>query len=161
MKTFGSKLDKLFSKLIQPIRNSITCTIQGSLECLLRLEKFARERGVHLKDNHKPNLCFVTFDVEDLYTNVPIKEAMNIIKKELCRRKIITGSTLFCLIEAVKLLYANNAIFFGDNLILQKDGFGMGFHSSPSIADIYVYYTVEKKSLLCTISPSHFFMDVY
>ena len=48
---------------------------------------------------------FSTLDVEDLYTNVPIKEAMNIIKVELCNRKIVTGSTVFCLIEAVKLLF--------------------------------------------------------
>ena len=155
VKTFGSKLDKLFSKLIQPIRNNIKCTIQGSLECLLRLEKFARDHNVNEQNEHIPNLCFLTFDVEDLYTNVPIKDAMNIIKIELCKRKIVTGSTLFCLIEAVKLLFANNAIYFGNKLILQKDGFGMGFHSSPSIADIYVYYTVEKKIFECkdTIQP--------
>ena len=78
VKTFGSKLEKLFSKLIQPIRNSIKCTIQGSLECLLRLEKFARVNKVNYYNDQAPNLCFLTFDVEDLYTNVPIKDAMNI-----------------------------------------------------------------------------------
>ena len=149
VKTFGSKLDKLFSILIQPIRDSISCTILGSLECLLKLEKVSRTLGVNMKDDNKPNLCFLTFDVEDLYTNVPIKEALHIIKVELCKRKIVTGSTLFCLIEAMKLLFSNNAIYFGDKLILQKDGFGMGFHSSPAIADIYVYFTMEQKIFQC------------
>ena len=106
IKTYGSHLDKLFSKLVQPMRNSIRCTIQGSLECLLRLEKISHDHNVDTYNEHVPNLCFLTFDVEDLYTNVPIKEAMNIIKVELCKRKIVTGSTLFCLIEAVKLLFA-------------------------------------------------------
>ena len=110
VKTYGSNLDKLFSKLIQQMRNSIRCTILGSLECLLRLEKFAPDHNVDTYNEHVPKLCFLTFDVEDLNTNVPIKEAMNIIKVELCKRKIITGSTLFCLIEALKLLFANNAI---------------------------------------------------
>ena len=86
VRTFGSKIDKFFSKLIQPIRNSIKCTIQGGLECLLRLEKFARDQNVNTYNEHVPNLSFLTFDVEDLYTNVPIKKAMNIIKIELCKR---------------------------------------------------------------------------
>ena len=157
VKTFGSKLDKLFSILIQPIRDSITCTILGSFECLLKLEKVSRSLGVNQKDENKPNLCFLTFDVEDLYTNVPIKEALHIIKVELCKRKIVTGSTLFCLIEAMKLLFSNNAIYFGEKLILQKDGFGMGFHSSPAIADIYVYFTMEQKIFQCQEIPQPLF----
>ena len=57
----------------------------------------------------------------------------------------------------MKLLFSNNAIYFGEKLILQKDGFGMGFHSSPAIADIYVYFTMEQKIFQCQDIPQPLF----
>ena len=53
---------------------------------------------------------------------------MHILQVELCQQKTVTGNTQFCLIEAVKILFENTAIYFCEKLIVQRDGLGVGFH---------------------------------
>jgi hypothetical protein len=132
----------VFYKTIKGIRNEIPTTVLGSLEAIIKIEKLQRE----LRDRNENNdFCILTFDVEDMYTSIPVPEAMKMIRELLKDRE--EKGLIFLLTTAMELIFANNAVQFGDTTILQKDGFGMGWSSSPGIADLFVYHKVEKNLL--------------
>ena len=80
----GSALDSLFHDLIKPIRAAIDTTVLGTLEAIIKIRNFQRTHG----DAYKAT--FLTFDITDLYTNIPIKEALAFVKRELVKRKIVS-----------------------------------------------------------------------
>ena len=139
--TYGITLDKIFAIYANRLRHTIKTTTMGSLETVIKLEQFS-QRGFN------KNWVFLTFDIEDLYTNIPICEALEIVQRAMCKEKILDKPVAHLLTTIIKTLFTNNKINFGQRKVLQKNGIGMGWHSAPIIADLYVYHTIEKDTII-------------
>ena len=135
--TFGITLDKIFTIYASKLRETITTTTMGSLETIIKLEQFGQR-------NFNDNWVFLTFDIEDLYTNIPITEALEIVQQQMVNQRILAKPLAKILTNIIKTLFTNNLLNFGKRKVLQKNGIGMGWHSAPIIADLYVYHTIEK-----------------
>ena len=139
--TQGSALDGFFCSMLKPLRAKIETTVLGSLEAVIRVEGLQRKMA---KEQLK-EITFLTFDIVDLYTSIPVKEAMEDIQEQL--KETSSRGLAKLVTNAMLLLLTNNLAYFGDDPIIQVDGLGMGWKCAPSIADIFVYRKIERKVL--------------
>ena len=86
-----------------------------------------------------PNTILVTMDVESLYTNIPLKEGLNLCKKALNQRnlqeqKVKTND----LIRLLEIQAYNNDFLFGQETFLQIHGTAMGKSWAPALSDLFM-----------------------
>ena len=77
--TYGITLDKIITINATKKRDTITTTTLGSLETVIKLELFC-ERKLNEK------WVLLSFDIEDLYTNIPITDVLELSKTELMKK---------------------------------------------------------------------------
>ena len=116
--TFGITLDKIFTLYATRLRSTITTTTMGSLETIIKLEQFSKRRF-----NEK--WIFLTFDIVDLYTNISITEALEIVHLEICRENILEKPIAHLFTTIMKKLFTNNKLSFGRHKVVQRNGIGM------------------------------------
>ena len=87
----------------------------------------------------QPQECSVSYDVKALFTSVPIKPAIKIIKqlleddKELPQRTSMTVHNIICLLE---FCLNNTCFIFQGRFHEQTEGAAMGSPLSPIIANL-------------------------
>ena len=87
------------------------------------------------------NEIMVSFDVESLFTSVPIKEAMKIIEKRLKEDANLQDRTPISVVDIMKLLeFCLTTTYFRFRNIFYKqiEGLAMGSPISPVVANIYM-----------------------
>ena len=97
----------------------------------------------------------VSFDVTSLYTNVPIKDTLEIIKGLLENDADLQAKTPIPpteLLEIVEFLLTKTWFKFNGKFLTQKDGVAMGGPASSVVAEIYMQEH-DKKSLSTFPSP--------
>ena len=91
-------------------------------------------------------LFMVSYDIENLFTNVPLGETISIILDQL----FTTPNSVYlnmCKDLFKKLLnfaVSESFFIFDDKLYRQRDGLGMGLPLSPSFANIFLSYHEQK-----------------
>lgn len=85
-------------------------------------------------------LFMASFDIESLYTNVPLKETINIIADILFpdRDSIFLGLDRALFIKLLEIGTMNSFFIFNNMLYKQLDGLGMGLPHSPAFANIFL-----------------------
>ena len=106
----------------------------------------------------QPQECIVSYDVKALFTSVPIKLAIKIIKQlleddhELQHRTSMTVQHIICLLE----FGLNNTCFiFQSRFHEQTEGAAMGSPLSPIIANLYME-AFEKQAINTALPPPRF-----
>ena len=94
--------------------------------------------------NQNPDLYMTSFDVDSLFTNIPLDETINICVKKLFGRKHkfkgFSRSQFKSLLEfAVK----DNLILFNGKYYIQVDGVAMGSPLGPTLANIFLCHWEE------------------
>ena len=93
----------------------------------------------------------VSFDVDSLFTKVPIDDVMEFLSRKLPNSGLDLGMPTDTFIELLRLCVNSNAFSFGNNFFIQCFGMGMGSPLSPILSNLYMeFYETE---LLPTISP--------
>ena len=49
------------------------------------------------------------------------------------------------LTNIIKTLFTDNQLQLGDRKVMQINGIGLGWHSAPILADLYVFHTIAKR----------------
>ena len=83
----------------------------------------------------------VSFDVKSLFTNVPINDAMVILRERLDNDETLgerTAMTPHCICHLTRLCLQSTYFAFQDNIYLQKKGMAMGSPLSPVMANIFM-----------------------
>ena len=96
----------------------------------------------------------ITFDIKDLYVNVPIDETINIIKTKLQQNN--NRQITHQIIAMLKTVLQQNYFAFQQNIYQPKQGISMGSHISGIVAEIflqnyednYMKQFLETKSIL-------------
>ena len=105
--TYGNTLDEVITIYATKIRDTITTTTVGSLETDVKVQQFCES-----KLNEK--WVFLSFDIEDLYKNIRIRDALELSGTELIKNGILDKPLPRLLTNIIKTLFTNNQLQFGD-----------------------------------------------
>ena len=83
-----------------------------------------------------------SFDIENLYTNVPLQETINICTDLMFSFNVSTvlGLSREYFKRLLELSVTNSIFLFNNALYKQIDGLGMGLPLSPTFANIFLCY---------------------
>ena len=92
------------------------------------------------------NLFMVSFDVENLFTNVPLHETIGIILDQLFIRNFskVMGLSKKLFKQLLELSVLNSFFLFNGKLYKQLEGLGMGFPLGPTFANIFMCFMEQK-----------------
>jgi hypothetical protein len=102
---------------------------------LMKLEK---------QENHR----MISFDIKDLYVNIPIDETLNIIKTKLLQNNNI--QITYQMLSLLKVILSQNYFMFQQKIYQPAQGISMGSPISSLIAETFLqhYEDVNIKQLL-------------
>ena len=130
---------KELSKILKPLVGRSPYHVMNNLDFIESI------RGIQLQ----PEECMVSYDVEALFTSVPVESAISIIKKHLeedkglHQRTAMTVNQISCLLE----FCLNTTYFiFQGKMYEQVQGTTMGSPLSPIVANLFME-DLETKAL--------------
>ena len=94
------------------------------------------------KITNADTLFMCSFDIENLYTNVPLQETINICTELMFSFNVSTvlGLSREYFKRLLELSVTNSIFLFNNALYKQIDGLGMGLSLSPTFANIFLCY---------------------
>ena len=143
---------KELARILKPMAGRSTFSVQNTMEFVEQVKNIKLQ----------PHECLVSYDVKALFTSVPTKSAVNIIKqlleddKELQQRTTMTVQNIICLLE---FCINNTNFIFQGNYYEQTEGAAMGSPLSPIIANIYME-AFEKQAISTAPHPLPFGEDL-
>jgi len=143
--TYNYQLSKHLTKILSEVRKKPPSFIKDSFELMKKITK--------LESNN--NEILISFDIDNLYTNVPVLEAIETALDLLYKNE----KNLNCPYDRsqFKKLLEFSCInvpfrFYNDNYI-QTDGVAMGSPIAPILADIFISKLEEKLNRFTTNKP--------
>ena len=138
---------------IRPLVNFTTATGLKTAKPLVRLIKdklqlqnnhsivnntdfINRVKSVELQPNHK----LASFDITDLYTNIPVKDTLKILRNNLSDSCCMNTQMINELINLLEVVLKQNYFTFDGLFYFQDDGLAMGSPLSGLLADIYLNF---------------------
>jgi ribosomal protein L19E len=128
--TYNYKLAKYLDSIIKPLRSTNDFMLKDTFDFVNRVSKINTNEGDSI----------VSFDVESLFTNIPVNETINIILKRAfqgrttkfhgLRRKTLKELLLICVTQSH---FVFNGSFYD-----QIDGVSMGSPLGPTFADFFM-----------------------
>ena len=86
----------------------------------------------------------VSFDVDSLFTKVPIEDVLGFLSEKLPETDLDLGMPVNCFLELVKLCVTSNAFSFNNSFYMQQSGMGMGSPLSPILSNLYMEFYETK-----------------
>ncbi|CAF3431518.1 unnamed protein product [Rotaria socialis] len=145
--SYNHELSKYLAEIIKSNRTSSPPSyIRDSFEFVKKI----------IKVNDSKDQVMISFDVDSLYTNVPVNEAINLTLDMLYKRSSsppipFNRSRLKQLLE---LAVSNTPFRFLQKTYIQCDGVAMGSPLGPILADIFVTNLETKLNKFSTNKPS-------
>ena len=139
---------KELARILKPLAGRSTFSVQNTMDSVEQV------KNIRLQ----PQECIVSYDVKALFTSVPIKPAIKIIKqlleddKELQHRTSMTVQHITCLLE---FCLNNTCFIFQGRYHEQTEGAAMGSPLSPIIANLYME-AFEKEAINTAPQPPTF-----
>ena len=121
------KISKFLVDILSPIAEN-QYTIKNSAHF--------REQISNMTD--PSNLYMTSFDIKDLYTNIPLQETIDICLSQIHCSLLNIPQNLFR--KLIELSVFNTMFAFNGRFYKQKDGLGMGLPLSPIMANIFLCY---------------------
>ena len=120
---------KFLASLLKPLTVN-EFSVKDSFDAATRINNIPKDL---LESNHK----FISFDVESLFTNVPISKTINIILKRIYDDKLISTNLRKITLKNLILDSCTKTAFtFNNKLYEPKDGVSMGSSLGPALANI-------------------------
>ena len=137
------------AKFLVPILKPFTTneyTVDNSLNFTSQLKNFS----------NTDNLYMASFDIENLYTNIPLSETIDICLKQLFPNNDATsvyGLTHSLFKTLLELSVKGCFFMFDSKYYKQLDGLGMGLPLGPTFANIFLCF---KEKVWLSNCPEHF-----
>ena len=160
---YNFSLASFLAKAIKPFCYSKFC-IKDTATFINQIEKLRNDLNV------RSNLVLVSFDVESLFTNIPLKDTISFLLD-----KIFIDSTIFtyedvtftcCTLEtALGLCTMNQYFTFNSKIYVQMDGTAMGSPLGPVLANFYLSYIednrIDFESESCPLFYARYVDDIF
>jgi hypothetical protein len=91
------------------------------------------------KITYNPDIQFVSFDITNIYSNVPTGDLLHIID-HICDRQLIDKEVKNDLKNMAKIVLEQNYFQFENNFYSQEIGLAMGSPTSSIFSEIYLQY---------------------
>ena len=129
------RLSNLVDILLQPYTKYIKSYIKDTKDFLQKIP-----------ENIEENSILVTFDVENLYSNIPHDLGLEAIKFWLSKypEELPNRISKEFILDGIKLILENNSFCFNDKYYLQVKGTAMGTKFAPAYATLVLAYLEEK-----------------
>ena len=101
-----------------------------------------------------PSYKLVSFDIVNLYTNIPVLETIEILKNNLIKTAILNRQQIDELISLLQIVLKQNYFTYDKRFFIQEDGLAMGSPLSGLLAEIYLNF-YENKYLLSNCNTFH------
>ena len=130
-KTPAYKLAKFLVSILSPLTTN-EYSVENSY-------KFAQEIQ---NQGDSSGLFMASFDVENLFTNIPLQETIQIIVQQLFSSPVSTimGLTRDLFTQLLDLAVTNSFFMFNNKFYSQVDGLGMGLPLGPTFANIFLSF---------------------
>jgi hypothetical protein len=107
------------------------------------------QNSVHLMKDltnipYDPDLRIASLDISNIYTNIPIKELVNIIEST-CENKGLEFTLKEEILRIIRLIVTQNYFKFQNKTYIQKNGLAMGAPTSSILSEIYLQYMENTK----------------
>ena len=134
------------AKFLVPILNKLTSNPYTLLNSATFIPQILRQNA---------NSFMVSFDVQSLFTNVPLQETIDIILNKLFPTpdSIVNGFNRVNFEKLLELAVMNTNFIFNGKLYKQVDGMAMGSPLGPTFANIFMCHLEEQFISQC---PDHF-----
>ncbi|XP_069992340.1 uncharacterized protein [Penaeus vannamei] len=130
LKTFNYSLAKFLVPILKPITTS-EYSVHNSFDFAKQMSKISLE-------NH---VIMASFDIQSLFTNIPLKEIMDICTNRLFENTDnVHNLTRDQFKKLLKLSTEDSIFVFNNQLYSQIDGVAMGSPLSPTLANAFLYY---------------------
>lgn len=96
---------------------------------------------------------FVTFDVESLYTNIPIPEGLQAINLSLSNHPMPNRPDKY-IMKLLEITLFRNDFRFADKTFLQIKGTAMGKKYAPSFANLFMHFWENNALLQSSLKPT-------
>ena len=96
-----------------------------------------------------PRYKLISFDIINLYTNIPILETIDILRTVLIRTAILNIQQINELLSVLKILLLQNYFTYDGKFFIQEEGLAMASPLSGLLAEVYLNF-YENKYLLST-----------
>ncbi|CAG9569803.1 unnamed protein product [Danaus chrysippus] len=117
------KLAKFLSKILSPLRGHTKSFVKDSYQFVNDIKR------LKLTDND----IMVSFDVQSLFTNLPVLDCIEIVRGKLKDNKMPIEYP-----ELLKHCLTSGYLMWKDEFYIQVDGVAMGSPVSPIVADIFM-----------------------
>lgn len=88
-----------------------------------------------------PEMVMASFDVESLFTNIPVSETIDIAVNSLFQNcNTVAGMTIKLFRQILELAVLNSYFLFDKCLYRQTDGVGMGLPLGPTFANLFLCF---------------------
>ena len=126
------QLEKFLVPVLEPL-NTNEYTVDNSYTFVSSLKQFEGQADI---------LFMASFDVDNLYTYVPIYETIEIILNELFTSSatVVIGLTRSLFKNILELAVLNSFFIYNGILYRQREGLGMGLPLSPCCANIFMCF---------------------
>ena len=141
----GDPLDKL-TWLLERIINQLLAFIPAHLK---NTEQYLSTLSKKFPTSLPPNTIVFTMDVQNLYGNIPIDEAISAVCEMIRAHEDninLFGLTLDKIKTLLEHCLQNNYVRFGDDIFKQKQGIAMGSRVAPPLAIIFMH-VIESRIL--------------
>ena len=121
------KISKYLVDILSPLAEN-QYTLKNSAQLTQEIDKIT----IHDK------MFMASFDIKDLYTNIPLKETVEITMSLLPGQLLSLPQNLFR--KLLELSIFNTMFAFNGKYYKQQDGLGMGLPLSPTLANIFLCF---------------------
>ena len=132
-----TNISRFLDKLIRPLfnRHCRDTTIVDGTDLVQRLTKYVAN------DHLKPTTLFCTFDITDLYTMLPQRESLDILREFLIEHgyRVVNNISVDTILTLASLVLTENAFVCGDKYFKQVIGGAMGSPFTLTLANIFMW----------------------
>ena len=122
---------KFVARIIKPLVGKSSHHVENSQDLIKKL------KGMTVEDNE----IMASFDVTALFTNVPIRESLDIIEQRLKEDETLKDRTILSVSQIIKLLeccLTTTYFLFNGKFYTQTEGSAMGSPVSPLVANLFM-----------------------
>ncbi|CAK1598337.1 unnamed protein product [Parnassius mnemosyne] len=132
------KLAQHLAKILSPLRGHTRAHTKDSYQFVSEI------KDLHLADNE----TMVSFDVQSLFTCLPIEDCISIVTRKLEDNNMPTEYAVL-----LKHCLTSGYLLWKEEFYMQVDGVAMGSPVSPVVADIFMEDFEEKALLTAPVNP--------
>ena len=133
------------AKIVKPLTGNAIHHVSNSKEFAEEIKRKKLEKGK----------CIISYDVSALFTSIPVKSAMKVIKEKLEQDKELknrTSMSIDNILELLEFCLCNTYFLFQGQFYEQTKGAAMGSAVSPVVANLFMEY-FEHRALTSAVNP--------